>query len=133
MANHKTKSQEDHYFQVMKLLQDDPDLTQRELAEKLGISLGGLNYCLKALKDKGWIKMQSFSHSKNKFGYVYLLTPAGVAEKALLTALFLKRKMQEYQDLKAEIAALKIDVALADKTWHQPTGKLFQSSDQITK
>lgn len=120
MSSHKTKSQEDNYFQVMKLLQDNPDMTQRELAQKLGISLGGLNFCLKALIDKGWVKMHNFSHSKNKFGYVYLLTPAGITEKALLTARFLKRKMHEYEDLKAEIAALKIDVAQAGKTSQHP-------------
>lgn len=116
MPTHQTKTEEDNYFQVMKLLQENPDLTQRELAQKLGISLGGLNYCLKALIDKGWIKMHNFSHSKNKFGYVYLLTPTGVTEKTLLTARFLKRKMQEYQELKVEIEMLKIEVAQTDGT-----------------
>jgi len=102
------------------MLQATPDVTQREIAERLGISLGGLNFCLKALIDKGWVKMDNFSQSKNKFGYAYLLTPVGMTEKALLTTRFLKRKMQEYQDLKAEIAALKIDVAQADNTSQQP-------------
>lgn len=120
MSNHKTKSPDENNFRVMKLLQDKPDMTQRELAQKLGISLGGLNFCLKALIDKGWVKMHNFSQSKNKFGYVYLLTPVGMTEKALLTTRFLKRKMQEYQDLRAEIAALKIDVAQADNTSQQP-------------
>lgn len=119
MSNHKTKSPDENNFRVMKLLQDNPDMTQRELAQKLGISLGGLNFCLKALIDKGWVKMHNFSQSKNKFGYVYLLTPVGMTEKALLTTRFLKRKMQEYQDLKVEIAALKIDVAQADKASQQ--------------
>ena len=94
----------------MKLLQDKPDMTQRELAAKVGSSLGGLNYCLKALIDKGWIKMHNFSESKNKFGYAYLLTPSGLAEKTLITARFLTRKMHEYEALKAEIAALKVEV-----------------------
>jgi EPS-associated MarR family transcriptional regulator len=106
-----TQTQEDTAFRVMRLLQANPDLTQRELAQELGISLGGLNYCLKALIDKGWVKVQSFSQSKNKFGYVYILTPAGLTEKALLTSHFLKRKMVEYEALKAEIEALKIDAA----------------------
>lgn len=66
------------------MLQDNPDMTQREIAEKLGISTSGLNYCLKALIDKGFVKVQNFSQSKNKFGYVYLLTPQGVAEKVHL-------------------------------------------------
>jgi EPS-associated MarR family transcriptional regulator len=102
-----TQTQEDTAFRVMRLLQSNPDLTQRELAQELGVSVGGLNYCLKALIDKGWVKMQNFSQSKNKFGYVYILTPAGMAEKAALTSRFLKRKMSEYEALKAEIDALQ--------------------------
>ena len=81
-----------------------------EAAEKLGISTSGLNYCLKALIDKGWVKVQNFSQSKNKFGYIYVLTPQGIAEKAVLTGRFLKRKMQEYESLRAEIEALQSDV-----------------------
>jgi EPS-associated MarR family transcriptional regulator len=88
------------------MLQDNPDLTQREIAEKLGISTSGLNYCLKALIDKGWVKVQNFSQSKNKFGYLYLLTPQGVAEKAHLTERFLKRKIAEYEAIREEIDAL---------------------------
>lgn len=92
------------------MLQDNPDMTQREIAEKLGVSTSGLNYCLHALIDKGWVKVQNFSQSKNKFGYIYVLTPQGISEKALLTTKFLKRKMDEYEALKAEIAALKFEV-----------------------
>lgn len=95
----------------MQLLQENPDLTQRELAEKLGVSVGGVNYCLKALVDKGWVKMKNFAHSKNKFGYVYVLTPHGLSEKANLTARFLKRKMVEYETLKLEIESLKQQLA----------------------
>ncbi len=94
----------------MRLLQANPDLTQRELAQELGVSVGGLNYCLKALIDKGWVKMQNFSQSKNKFGYIYILTPTGMAEKAALTSRFLKRKMSEYEALKVEIDALQNEV-----------------------
>jgi EPS-associated MarR family transcriptional regulator len=90
----------------MRILQEDPDLTQRELAEKLGISVGGLNYCLKALMEKGLVKMKNFANSKNKFGYVYVLTPSGMAEKAAITHRFLRRKMDEYEALKAEIQEL---------------------------
>ncbi len=90
-------------------MQEDPDLTQRELAEKLGMSLGGLNYCLKALIDKGLVKMQNFSNSKNKFKCVYLLTPMGITEKVALTTRFLSRKMEEYEALKLEIDALKAE------------------------
>jgi EPS-associated MarR family transcriptional regulator len=78
----------------MRIPQENPDLTQSELAEKLGVSVGGLNYCLKALMDEGWVKMQNFLISKNKFKYVYLLTPRGIAEKVSLTCRFLDRKMQ---------------------------------------
>lgn len=110
MISRQAKLQEDTNYRVMRLLEENPDLTQRELAERLGVSVGGLNYCLKALMEKGWIKMQNFSHSKNKFGYVYLLTPVGIAEKAALTSRFLMRKMEEYETLKAEIAALKAEI-----------------------
>ena len=107
MPSRQAKLQEDTYFRVMRILQENPDLTQRELAEKLGISVGGLNYCLKALMDKGMVKMKNFANSKNKFGYVYVLTPAGMAEKAAITHRFLQRKMAEYEALHAEIEALK--------------------------
>ena len=93
----------------MRILQENPDLTQRELAEKLGISVGGLNYCLKALTEKGLVKMGNFQKSKNKFKYVYLLTPHGIAEKVALTSRFLKRKTEEYDALKVEIEALKLE------------------------
>jgi EPS-associated MarR family transcriptional regulator len=106
--------QEDTAFRVMRLLQANPDLTQRELAEQLGVSVSGLNYCLKALMEKGWVKMHNFSQSKNKFGYVYLLTPSGMAEKAALTSRFLKRKLEEYESLTAEIQSLKTEAESLD-------------------
>lgn len=114
MTSRQAKIQEDTNFRVMRILQEDPDLTQRELAEKLGVSVGGLNYCLRALMEKGLVKMQNFAHSKNKFGYVYVLTPRGMAEKAALTSRFLKRKMEEREALKAEIEALKSEVESTD-------------------
>lgn len=110
MISRQAKLQEDTYFRVMRILQDNPDLTQRELAEKLGISVGGLNYCLKALMAKGLVKMKNFADSKNKFGYVYVLTPTGMAEKAAITQRFLCRKLDEYEALRAEIDALKSEV-----------------------
>ena len=106
----QAQAQEDTYFRVLRLLKENPDLTQRELAEKLGVSVGSLNYCLKALIEKGWIKVQNFSQSKNKFGYVYILTPRGIAEKAALTSGFLKRKLAEYESIKAEIESLNIEL-----------------------
>ena len=96
------------------MLQDNPDMTQREIAEKLGISTSGLNYCLNALIDKGLVKVHNFSQSKNKFGYIYVLTPQGIAEKALLAGRFLKRKMTEYDQLQAEIEVLKAEMACSD-------------------
>ncbi len=98
------------YLKVMRLLQENPDLTQRELAEQLGMSVGSVNYCLKALMEKGWVKMKNFIHSKNKFGYVYVLTPTGIAERAELTSKFLARKVAEYETLKSEIEVLKAEV-----------------------
>lgn len=107
--------QEDTAYRVMRLLQDNPDMTQRELAQKLGLSVGGLNYCLKALVDKGWVKVHNFAHSKNKFGYVYVLTPHGIAKKAQLTGQFLQRKMAEYESLQAEIASLRAEAVAPDQ------------------
>lgn len=106
---------EETSYRVMQLLQENPDLTQRELAEKLGVSVGGVNYCLRVLVDKGWLKMKNFAHSKNKFGYVYVLTPHGISEKADLTARFLKRKMAEYEMLKHEIEALKAEMSDSER------------------
>lgn len=114
MTSRRSQLQEDTYFRVLRMLQDNPDMTQREIAEKLGISTSGLNYCLKALIDKGWVKVQNFSQSKNKFGYIYVLTPQGIAEKALLAGRFLKRKMTEHDQLQAEIEALQAEMARSD-------------------
>jgi EPS-associated MarR family transcriptional regulator len=115
MTSRQAKIQEDTHFRIMRILQDNPDLTQRELADKLGMSVGGLNYCLNALIDKGFVKMGNFQKSKNKFKYVYLLTPQGIAEKVALTSRFLKRKMEEYEALKVEIEALKLEAGNDDK------------------
>lgn len=112
MTSRQAKLQEDTYFRVMRILQKNPDLTQRELAVKLDISVGGLNYCLKALMEKGLVKMKNFANSKNKFGYVYVLTPTGLAEKSAITHRFLRRKMDEYEALKVEIKALKSEISV---------------------
>jgi EPS-associated MarR family transcriptional regulator len=107
MSSRQSQLQEDTTFRVLRILEQEPDISQRALADRLGLSLGGLNYCLKALIDKGFVKLENFSNSRHKFGYVYILTPAGLAEKALLTGRFLKRKMREYESLKAEIEDLR--------------------------
>lgn len=95
---------------MLRTLEANPRTSQRELADSMGMSLGKANYCLKALLDKGLIKMQNFRNSRNKLAYAYLLTPAGVAAKTSLTARFLKRKMAEYEALRVEIEELKREV-----------------------
>ena len=97
----------------MQILHANPDISQREMAKALGISFGGVNYCLNALMAKGLVKVQNFSQSQNKFGYVYLLTPAGITEKMALTGSFLKRKMDEYEALRLEIEALQQEIGLS--------------------
>jgi EPS-associated MarR family transcriptional regulator len=98
----------------MRLVDEQSDISQRELAEKVGISLGALNYCLKALMDKGFVKLENFQNSKHKFKYAYILRPSGIAEKVSITGRFLKRKLQEYEALKAEIDALKSEAGHND-------------------
>jgi EPS-associated MarR family transcriptional regulator len=107
MASKHPDQVEDLHFRVLKLLQDNPELSQRELASQLGVSNGKLHYCMKALIDKGLVKLGNFANSKHHLGYAYLLTPAGITQKANLTGRFLKRKMAEYEALRAEITALQ--------------------------
>ena len=96
------KDNPDH-FDVLRKIQNNPKSTQRELAEELGFSLGKLNYCLKALKNKGLIKIRNFEKNPNKLNYIYIITPKGIAEKTKLTVNFMKRKMQEYDELQREL------------------------------
>jgi EPS-associated MarR family transcriptional regulator len=103
----QTAAQEDVQFRVMRLLEAHPAMSQRDLAVHVGISLGSMNYCLKALMDKGFVKLENFQNSKHKFKYVYILTPVGITQKVALTSRFLKRKMEEYEALKAEIEGLE--------------------------
>ncbi len=94
-------------YKILKRLEADPDVSQRALAGELGISLGRVNYCLQALVEKGLVKANNFRTSRNKAGYVYLLTPKGIEEKAKLTVEFLKIKLVEHEELKREIASLQ--------------------------
>lgn len=112
MHSRQAQLQEDKYFRVMCLLERQPDVTQRDLANSLNISVAGLNYCLKSLVQKGFVKAQNFKRSNNKAGYLYLLTPDGLVEKTALTARFLERKMREYEALRVEIGSLR---ELSDK------------------
>ena len=97
-------------YRVLKQLEQNPNTTQRELAQELGISLGKTHYLLRSLIKVGWVKLDNFKRSNNKLGYAYLLTPTGVVEKAKITKDFLKRKEAEYQQLKKEITRLKNEV-----------------------
>ena len=101
---------EQRQLDAMRLLGANPNMTQRELAEALGVSLGAANYCLKALVERGWVKLENFQNSPNKLGYLYLLTPMGISAKTRLTAKFLKRKLKDYELLKAEIETLRKEV-----------------------
>ena len=105
---------EDVHYRLLKVLEERPDASQRELAQTLGISLGRINYCVKALLDQGWIKVTNFKNSKNKLAYAYLLTPSGIDAKTRITARFLKRKIAEYEALKQEIDRLQAEVAPAE-------------------
>jgi EPS-associated MarR family transcriptional regulator len=102
--------QEEIQFEVLRRLHQTPQVSQRALAKDLGVGLGTINFCFQALVEKGLVKMQNFSQSKNKLRYAYLLTPAGMAEKSKLTAEFLKRKVAEYETLQAEIESLKAEI-----------------------
>ena len=97
----------DTEYIILKILKDNPKMTQRQLSKELGLSLGKTNYVIHALIDKGWMKLSNFKRSDNKLGYLYLLTPEGVTEKAILAQNFLIRKSEEYNRLKEEIEILK--------------------------
>ncbi|RBO85749.1 MarR family EPS-associated transcriptional regulator [Marinomonas aquiplantarum] len=101
---------EESRYKILKELEQDPDISQRELAKRLGISLGKTNFCLKALVEKGLIKAENFKKNTNKVGYLYLLTPKGIEEKVSLTQRFLKRKVVEYEALEKEIEQLRDEV-----------------------
>jgi EPS-associated MarR family transcriptional regulator len=104
--NNREKIQEEARYKILRLLHDNPELTQRELGERVGISLGAVNYSLRALIERGLVKASNFSRNPNKLGYAYVLTPTGIAEKTLLTRRFLLRKIIEFEVLRAEIEDL---------------------------
>ena len=112
------KDEQDH-FNVLRKIQKKPNSTQRELAEELGFSLGKLNYCLQALQSKGLVKIKNFKKNPNKLNYTYLLTPKGISEKTKLTLAFMKRKIQEYDEIKSEInkSGLKISNIIKNKKY----------------
>ncbi|HEX5055927.1 MAG TPA: MarR family EPS-associated transcriptional regulator [Gammaproteobacteria bacterium] len=101
---------EDVHYRLLRLLEQAPQLSQREIAEQLGISLGKVNYCVRALIDRGWVKMGNFYRSRNKQAYLYKLTPRGLMQKAAMAVRFLKRKEAEHQALLGEIELLRREV-----------------------
>lgn len=102
---------EEMHYRLLRLLEQEPELSQREIARRMGISLGKVNYCVRALLDKGWVKAVNFYRSDHKRGYLYKLTPRGVREKAALTVRFLRRKEAEHQALMEEIETLRAELA----------------------
>lgn len=106
-------------FKVLRLLKANPHLSQRELSTSLGVSLGCINYCLNALVSKGAVKVENFKNHKNKWAYAYLLTPQGLAQKSVLTGTFLKLKLRQYHELKAEIDALSQEVKAEEISTNQ--------------
>jgi len=116
MTSKRTKLQEDTHFRVLRLLQENPEMSQRELAEAVGISVGGIHYVLNALIDKGLVKLGNFTAAEDKRRYAYILTPTGIAEKTAVTHRFLARKLEEYKALKAEIDALRSEIDDVEKS-----------------
>jgi len=110
MTRKRTKLQEDTHFRVLRLLQENPEMSQRELAGAVGVSVGGIHYMLNALIDKGFVKLGAFTAAEDKRRYAYVLTPKGLARKATLTRAFLVRKMEEHEALREEIESLQLDL-----------------------
>lgn len=106
---------DEYRYKILKILEANPEISQRELARELGVSLGRINFCLKALIEKGLLKATNFRNSQNKLAYMYLLTPSGIEEKSAITAQFLKIKIQEYADLEAEIQQLRHEAIQTNK------------------
>ncbi len=105
-------SNQEIHLKVLRYLEEKPDVTQRELARALGVSLGKANYCLQSLIGKGWVKAENFRNSANKRAYLYLLTPKGIGAKANISVRFLRRKMEEYEALRSEIEQLKVELKI---------------------
>lgn len=99
-----------HHYRLLKLIEANPHMSQRELAQAMGVSLGKLNYCLKALVTKGFVKLENFRRTEDKRVYAYLLTPNGIEEKARVTVAFLQRKLAEYEAIRGEIEELRKEV-----------------------
>ena len=106
----ETQLSDELRYKLLKQLEQNPEISQRELAKVVGISLGKTNYCLKALVEAGWVKAGNFAVSSNKVGYAYLLTPIGIKQKVIVTLRFLEKKQQQFEQLKDEIASLRREI-----------------------
>lgn len=122
MASKRKEQQQETHFKVMRLLDYDPSISTREIAYRVGISNGAAYYCVTALIEKGFVKLQNFSKSKAKTTYLYKLTPRGIRAKALLAVQFLERKRDEYRDLKTEIERLESELGLKEEDLFDNTG-----------
>ncbi|MDP4033671.1 MAG: MarR family EPS-associated transcriptional regulator [Pseudorhodobacter sp.] len=110
MTTRRDQLSQDGHFRILRLLQDNPELSQRDLARAVGVSNGGIHYVLNAMLDKGLIKLGNFTAAEDKRRYAYLLTRKGIAEKAALTKQFLARKIEEYEALRAEIETVRAEI-----------------------
>ena len=125
MASQREHQQEEKKFKVMRLLDEDPCISTREIARRVGISNGAAYYCVTALVEKGFVKLKNFARSKTKGNYIYELTPRGIRAKAALTVLFLERKRYEYENLKLEIKRLESEVGVNETGKPSNTGDLL--------
>ena len=123
MASKREQQQEETHFRVMRLLDEDPSISTREIARRVGISNGAAYYCVIALVDRGFVKLKNFARSKTKGNYIYELTPRGIRAKAALTVSFLERKRHEYEDLRLEIERLERELVLEDESKPSNTGE----------
>lgn len=119
MASRRDAQRDDIRFRVLRLLDNNPELSVRDIAAKVGVSNGSAYYCIRALVEKGMLKLGNFTASEHKGRYAYILTPRGLKEKGVLTARFLKRKLEEYEDLKHEISLLQQEVDSSSVGRHQ--------------
>ena len=119
MASNREERQQETHFEIMRLLENDPYISTREIANRVGISNGAAYYCVKALIEKGFVKLKNFTQSKIKVKYIYELTPRGISAKAVLTIKFLERKRNEYDELKAEIIRLENEISSAKQNLPQ--------------
>jgi len=115
MASQREKQRQETHFKVMRLLNDDPSISTREIAHRVGISNGAAYYCVTALVEKGFVKLKNFTQSKTKSNYIYELTPRGIRAKAVLTVSFLERKRHEYEDLRLEIEQLENELGVDER------------------